>query len=194
VDLAVAAAGLIGLAPVLAAIAALVRLSSPGPVIFRQERVGRHGRRFVILKFRTMIDRPTTGPLVSGDSDPNVTGIGSWLRRSRLDELPQLLNLLRGDLTLVGPRPEVPRYVAVYTDAELQLLRVRPGIIGPGAVLFARVQAHELDDVPDPERYYLEQQMHPRLALDLEYISRRGVWRDVRLVTAAVAVMVRSVR
>lgn len=185
-DVAVALVATALLAPVLLAVAVAVRLTSRGPVLYRQERVGRDGVPFQICKFRTMVvgaDR--SGALVSGDADPRVTRVGRWLRRSRLDELPQLLNLLCGNVTLVGPRPEVARYVAHYTLAELQLLRVRPGIVGPGALLFAQDQAAELDGQEDPEDYYLAQQMHSRLALDLDYLAHRGLRRDLLLLARA---------
>lgn len=191
VDVVVAALGLLGLAPLLAALAAAVRFTSRGPAIFHQERVGRGGRSFRILKLRSMVDEPQPGPLVSGTTDPRVTRVGSWLRKTRLDELPQLVNLLRGELTLVGPRPEVPRFVSEYTAAERELLRVRPGIIGPGALLFAEVQAAELDDVDDPERHYLQTQMHPRLALDLDYLQHRCLRRDITLIARSLAVCAR---
>jgi lipopolysaccharide/colanic/teichoic acid biosynthesis glycosyltransferase len=193
VDVVAAVAGLLLGAPLLLAIAIAVRLSSRGPVIYRQERVGRDGVTFRICKFRTMVagaDR--AGSLVSGEADPRVTRVGRRLRRSRLDELPQLLNLLRGDVTLVGPRPEVARYVAHYTPAERKLLCVRPGIVGPGALLFAQGQAAELDGQADPERFYLQHQMHPRLELDLDYLAHRGFWRDLTLLARAGGVVVES--
>lgn len=193
VDVVAALAGLLLCAPLLAGISLAVRLSSRGPVIYRQERVGRDGIPFRICKFRTMVaDADRSGPLVSGEADPRVTRVGRWLRRSRLDELPQLLNLLRGEVTLVGPRPEVARYVAHYTPAERELLRVRPGIVGPGALLFAQGQAAELDGQDDPEMYYLQRQMHPRLVLDLDYIAHRGLRRDLTLLTRAGGVVLAS--
>jgi lipopolysaccharide/colanic/teichoic acid biosynthesis glycosyltransferase len=186
VDVFAAVAGLILTAPLLLLIALAVRLTSRGPVIYRQERVGRGGIPFRICKFRTMAaDADRCGSLVSGETDPRITRIGRWLRRSRLDELPQLLNLLRGEVTLVGPRPEVARYVAHYTAAERELLRVRPGIVGPGALLFAQGQAAELDGQEDPELFYLQEQMHPRLALDLDYLAHRGLRRDLTLLARA---------
>ena len=192
VDIAVAAFGLVGLAPLLGALAAAVRATSPGPAIFRQARVGRGGEEFRILKLRTMVDGPADAPLVSGTADSRITPLGAWLRRSRLDELPQLVNLLRGDLTLVGPRPEVARFVTSYTAAERELLRVRPGIIGPGALLFATEQASALDRTDDPEQYYRETQLHPRLALDLEHLRHRSVRRDVALVARSLGLCFRG--
>jgi lipopolysaccharide/colanic/teichoic acid biosynthesis glycosyltransferase len=135
-----------------------------------------------------MIVAETTGPLVSGAADPRITRLGSWLRRTRLDELPQLINLLRGELTLVGPRPEVERFIPYYTPAEREMLRVRPGIIGPGALLFATDQSQELDAADDPDAYYVEHHLHPRLDLDIEYLAHRTLRRDLSLVARAVSV------
>jgi len=123
--------------------------------------------------------------MVSGRADPRVTGIGRLLRATRMDELPQLINLIRGEMTLVGPRPEVPRLVAHYNRAEYVLLTVRPGIIGPGALLFAAEQADELDHAVDPDQHYVRYHLHPKLALDLEYLAARGLRRDVELILAA---------
>lgn len=185
VDVALAGVALVLLAPVLAAVAIAVRLDGPGPVIFRQVRVGRDRQPFTILKFRSMVvGAATAGAAVAGAGDPRITAVGRWLRRSRLDELPQLVNVLRGEMTLFGPRAEVPEYVRHYTDEELLLLRVRPGLAGAGQLLFARSQADDLDRADDPERYYLEHQLHRKLALDLDYLRRRAVRADLALLVA----------
>jgi lipopolysaccharide/colanic/teichoic acid biosynthesis glycosyltransferase len=189
-DLVAAAAGLALLTPLLVVLAVAVRLDSRGPALYRQARVGRDAQPFQILKFRTMrVGSDRAGGLVSGDCDPRVTRLGRRLRASRLDELPQLVNLLRGELTLIGPRAEVPRFVEYYTDDERRLLGVRPGIIGPGAVLFAESQAGQLDGLADPEAYYVEHHLHPRLDLDLDYLAHRSVFRDLALLAAAARVM-----
>jgi lipopolysaccharide/colanic/teichoic acid biosynthesis glycosyltransferase len=186
VDLAVAGVAAPVLLPVMLAVALVIRLTSDGPAIFRQERVGRGGRCFAIWKFRTMVvDAAARGSAVSGRADPRVTPVGRWLRASRLDELPQLINLMRGDMTLIGPRPEVPRFVPHYTRAERALLAVRPGIIGPGAVLFAAEQSTELDTAEDPDGFYTDHHLHPKLALDLAYLADRRVRRDLGLIAAA---------
>jgi lipopolysaccharide/colanic/teichoic acid biosynthesis glycosyltransferase len=129
------------------------------------------------------------GPLVSGAHDPRVTRVGAFLRRTKLDELPQLLNVLVGEMTLIGPRAEVPRYVVHYTPRERTILSVRPGVTGPGAVYFSEHQADALDDAEDPERWYVEHQLHPKLAIDLEYLQKRGVRTDLRVVLSTVAVL-----
>jgi lipopolysaccharide/colanic/teichoic acid biosynthesis glycosyltransferase len=193
VDVVAAVCGLALAWPLLVGLGVAIRLTSPGPAIFRQIRVGRAGRSFEIWKFRTMVagaDR--AGPMVSGRADPRITPLGQWLRGNRLDELPQLVNLLRGDLTLVGPRPEVPRFIGSYTAAERDLLRVRPGIIGPGALLFATTQSGELDQAADPDAYYVLHHLHPKLTLDLEYLTDRRLSRDVALVARAVGVSART--
>jgi lipopolysaccharide/colanic/teichoic acid biosynthesis glycosyltransferase len=185
VDVVLALVGLVLLLPVLLLVALAVRLESPGPVLFRQVRVGRGGHGFEILKFRSMmVTAPGAGPQVSGIEDPRVTRLGRLLRSARLDELPQLVNVLRGDMTVFGPRPEVPRYVAHYTAGERALLLVRPGLLGAGQLLFAREQAGQLDAAADPEAAYLEHQLHPKLTLDLAYLDERGLGGDLRLAWA----------
>jgi lipopolysaccharide/colanic/teichoic acid biosynthesis glycosyltransferase len=192
-DVVVAATGLSLLWPLLLGLGAAVRITSPGPAIYRQTRVGRDGRPFEIWKFRTMAVGPAcAGPMVGGRADPRITPFGRWLRSSRLDELPQLVNLLRGELTLVGPRPEVPRFVDAYTPGERQLLAARPGIIGPGALLFATAQAGELDDCSDPDVFYAANHLHPKLALDLEYLANRSLRRDLALIARAAGLCARG--
>jgi lipopolysaccharide/colanic/teichoic acid biosynthesis glycosyltransferase len=191
-DVIVAVFGLLAAAPLLLVLGVTIRLTSPGPATFRQARIGRDGRAFDIWKLRTM-NQPCPGAttLVSGVHDPRITRIGGWLRRTRLDELPQLINLLKGDLTLIGPRPEVSRFVRHYTAEERMLLQVRPGIIGPGAVLFACEQAAQLDVVDEPEAFYIAHHLHPRLTLDLDYVAHRTLRRDLALVARALMICVR---
>lgn len=192
VDALVAGLGLLLSSPVLAVVSVAIRVTSRGPAVFRQQRVGLNGRCFTIWKFRTMVaDAAARGGAVSGSRDPRVTSVGRCLRGTRLDELPQLVNVLRGDMTLIGPRPEVPSFVAHYTPEERLLLTARPGVIGPGAVLFARAQSHQLDDAADPEEVYLRDHLHAKLALDLAYLRDRRLSRDLRLVGAAIAVTCR---
>ena len=191
VDLVLAGAGLLVGSPLIAAIGGVVRLTSTGPVLFCQERVGRDGRSFRIWKFRTMTaDAPGRGAAVSGRADPRVTRVGRYLRPTRLDELPQLVNVLRGDMTLIGPRPEVPRFVAHYTDDEWATLLVRPGLIGPGGLLFATEQSAELDQAEHPDLYYIRHHLHPKLAADLAYLRDRRLVRDLQVALAAAAALV----
>ena len=193
VDLGVAVLGLVLTSPLLGAIALWVRLTSPGPAFFRQERIGRDGRPFEIWKFRTMtVDMARRGPLVSGREDPRIARAGRTLRATRLDELPQLVNMLRGDVTLIGSRPEVPRFVAYYTAEERRLLDGPPGILGPGALLFVEEQACALDAAVGPEAFYVDYLMHPKLAADLDYLVDRRLSRDLQLMTSTALALYRQ--
>jgi lipopolysaccharide/colanic/teichoic acid biosynthesis glycosyltransferase len=190
VDLVAGIAALVALSPFLALVALAIKLDSPGPVLYSQERMGREGRPFRILKFRSMVaDAERRGPAVSGKGDPRITRMGRWLRASKVDELPQLINLVRGEVTLFGPRAEVARYLPHYTAEERRLLEVRPGLTGPGQLYFTTHQAAELDSAEDPENHYIEHQLHPKLAMDLDYLRNRGVVRDLALLGRTVAVM-----
>jgi lipopolysaccharide/colanic/teichoic acid biosynthesis glycosyltransferase len=185
-DVAVAALGLLVLAPLLAVVALLVRATSAGPVLFRQERVGRGMVPFHLLKFRTMVaDAPSRGPAITVGADPRVTPVGALLRRTKLDELPQLLNVLRGDMSLVGPRPEVPSYAALYDDAERRIFTVRPGITDPSSLHYHDESA-VLAGYPDPERAYREIVLPHKIALSLAYVDTRSVWTDIGLLVRTV--------
>ena len=187
----VAAVLLLALAPLVAMIALLVRATSRGPVLFAQERIGKDGAVFRLLKFRTMVaDAPARGPAVTADGDPRITRVGAWLRRWKLDELPQLANVVRGDMALVGPRPEVPRYVAGYSPQQLAVLRVRPGVTDPASLAFVD-EAAVLARFPDPERAYVETILPRKLALSLAYLERRTLWSDLGVL---VRTLVRVVR
>lgn len=180
-DVVVAAVGLLVLLPVLGVVALLVKATSPGPVLFVQERVGRGLAPFRLLKFRTMVaDAPARGPAITVGADPRVTRVGALLRRTKLDELPQLVNVLRGDMSLVGPRPEVPRYVALYGEDERRIFTVRPGITDPASLLYADESA-VLASYPDPERAYREVVLPHKLRVSLAYLETRTVWSDVGL-------------
>jgi len=190
VDLLVGIPALVLLLPAFALVALLIKLDSRGPVFYAQKRMGKNDSIFPILKFRSMVtgaDR--LGPGVSSLSDTRITRLGRWLRASKVDELPQLLNLVRGQVTLIGPRAEVERYREHYTTEELQLLTVRPGMTGPGQLYFTTHQAGELDHVDNPEAYYIEHQLHPKLALDLVYLQRRGLWTDLAVLGRTATVL-----
>ncbi|TDT94101.1 lipopolysaccharide/colanic/teichoic acid biosynthesis glycosyltransferase [Streptomyces sp. 846.5] len=190
VDLVVAALLLPTLLPLLVLLALAVRCTCRGPAIYRQRRVGRYGQPFSIWKFRTMVvDADRIGAAVGGTGDPRITTVGRLLRLTRLDELPQLVNLLRGEMTLIGPRPEVERFLRYYTPREREMLRVRPGILGPGALLFAAEQSAELDSAPDPDAYYAARLLHPKLALDRAYLADRRLGTDLRLLARAAGVV-----
>ena len=178
-DVVVATTGL-AVALVPCAIAAvLIKATSPGPVLFGQRRVGRGGATFTLWKLRTM-RVGDGGPAVTAARDPRVTAVGRWLRATKVDELPQLWNVLRGDMAVIGPRPEVERFVAAYTPAMRRVLDARPGLAGMAQVRFAD-EARALVGHPDPERAYVEEWMPRKVAADLEYETRRTLASDVVL-------------
>jgi len=176
-DLAVAVPLLVILSPVLVALAAAVRLTSRGPAFHRATRVGRDGRPFTMLKLRTMRVGPGAG--VATRDDPRVTALGRVLRRARLDELPQLLNVVRGEMSLVGPRPEDPRFVALYSEEQRAVLALRPGITGAAQLVF-RDEAALLDPA-DPDGSYIRAVLPRKLAIDLEYARGRSLAGDLRI-------------
>ncbi len=190
-DLALAALGLVLTAPGLGLIAVLVRRSGPGPVIFRQERVGRYGQPFRIHKFCTLrVD--AAGPLVTASGDHRVTGIGAVLRRSKLDELPQLWDVLRGKMSLVGPRPEVPAYAALWTAEERQtILSVRPGITDPVSILFV-AEADELALADDPDSHYRTVLLPRKAQLYANYVRTRSLAGDLGVLLRTVRTLVRT--
>ncbi len=181
-DLLVSALALLALWPLLLLIGVAVRLDSPGPALFRQERIGRFGRPFRILKFRTMQFRVhPDGPLITTADDPRTTAVGRRLRASKLDELPQLVNVLKGDMSLVGPRPEVSKYVALYPAIDREVvLSVRPGITDQAAVQF-RNEGELLAAADDPERCYVEEILPRKLRLYGDYVRGRSFRGDLRL-------------
>ena len=191
-DLMAAAAGLVLLAPLLAVVAAAVRRSSPGPVLFRQERVGRGGRTFMLLKFRTMrvAAEAEQGRFEAGGS-PRVTPLGRLLRRTKLDELPQLWNVLKGDVSLVGPRPEVRQWVAVYPERWARVLTVRPGITDPASILY-RDEEELLARWPNPEGAYRDTVLPHKLALYEEYVRTRCFRNDLRILFRTLWVVARG--
>jgi lipopolysaccharide/colanic/teichoic acid biosynthesis glycosyltransferase len=186
-DLLVAASALILLAPLLLVVAALVRLDSPGPVLFSQERVGHRRKLFRILKFRTMkhSERPN-GAQITVAGDARITSLGAKLRKWKLDELPQLVNVLRGEMSLVGPRPEVPRYAALYSEEQREVLEARPGITDPASLEF-RDENELLAGREDAEAYYLEQVMPRKLELNRRYLEQQSLLLDLRIILATVA-------
>ncbi len=182
-DIACAGLGLLLLLPLFGLVALAVVATSRGPVFFRQERVGRSGRSFTILKFRTMVPRAEAlGRQITAAGDSRVTKVGKLLRASKLDEIPQLINVLRGEMSLVGPRPEVPRYVALYTEHQRRVLNVTPGITDWASITY-RHESELLAQAPDPEAMYVQEIMPHKIALNLAYLAkRRGVASDVAVV------------
>ncbi len=188
-DLICAGAGLVLLSPLLLVIALWIKLDSAGPVLFRQQRVGRFGVPFRIHKFRTMqddasADAPAPGPQITVGADPRITRAGRVLRRHKLDELPQLLDVLSGTMSLVGPRPEVPRYVALYPAAlRDKVLSVRPGITDPASIAY-RDESALLARAADPERAYVEQVMPAKLRAAAQYVDQRSLRGDLCVIVA----------
>jgi lipopolysaccharide/colanic/teichoic acid biosynthesis glycosyltransferase len=190
-DVVAAGCGLILLAPVLLALALWVRLDSPGPALFRQRRVGRHGRHFDIVKFRTMTDRPDEGAQLTVGQDPRITRAGRFLRRTKLDEFPQLLNVLEGTMSLVGPRPEVPRYVDRYPpEVRRTVLSVAPGITDLAAILF-KDENEILGRAEDPEQAYVETILPVKLEYYQRYVRERSFWLDLRIIFRTLAAIAR---
>lgn len=191
-DLLLAGLGLLLLSPLFIAVAAWIRLDTPGPVFFRQQRVGRYGAIFRIHKFRTMAHDPDdAGPQITVSADPRVTRAGVWLRRSKLDELPQLIDVLRGDMSLVGPRPEVPRYVALYSDEmKVRVLSVRPGITDPVSLEFAD-ESERLALAADPEREYREVLLPAKLRAAAAYAAQATLWSDLLVLFRTLRLLVR---
>jgi lipopolysaccharide/colanic/teichoic acid biosynthesis glycosyltransferase len=192
-DWVLSSLGLLLLAPVLLLIALLIKLDSPGPVFFRQERVGRFGQPFRIHKFRTMRHDPQgLGLQITVGADRRITRVGGVLRHSKLDELPQLLDVWLGTMSLVGPRPEVPRYVAHYpADLRDKVLSVRPGITDIASIEY-RDESRVLAQAADPEQAYIQEILPHKLALAARYVDQASVWTDLTLIARTlVAIVIR---
>ena len=182
-DIVGSSLALVLLSPLFGLIALAIVVESGRPVFFSQVRVGKGRRPFRILKFRTMVaDAERVGPKVSGHRDPRITRVGAFLRATKLDEFPQIVNVLMGEMTLIGPRAEVPDMIRHYTPEELTILDYRPGLTAPGQIFFTTDQAAELDGVADAEGYYVAHHLHPKLRMDLDYLRDRGVASDLRIV------------
>ena len=190
-DLLGAALALALLSPLMLAVALWIKLDSPGPVFFRQQRVGRHGVTFHIHKFRTMAAQAEGLPLTVGD-DPRITRAGRFLRRTRLDELPQFIDVVRGCMSLVGPRPEVPRYVALYPAAlRDRALAVRPGITDPASLAYID-EATLLSRAADPEREYVEVILPAKLKHAADYADHATLVTDLQVLWRTVRVLLRQ--
>jgi lipopolysaccharide/colanic/teichoic acid biosynthesis glycosyltransferase len=183
-DLIGASLGLVILAPLMAVIALMVKTQGRGPVFFRQVRVGRQGEPFRLWKFRTMVpNADQTGMPLTVGQDARVTPTGAWLRRLKLDELPQLFNVVAGEMSLVGPRPEVPRYVACYDAEQGRVLGLVPGLTDEASLRYCR-ESELLATVPDPERFYIETLLPEKIRISLAYAERATLWSDVRIILA----------
>jgi len=174
--------GLIVLSPVLLAIAIKIKTGSDGPVFFRQIRVGENNEEFEILKFRTMVvDAEKLGRQITVGNDNRITKIGAFLRKYKLDELPQLINVFKGDMSLVGPRPEVPRYVKLYNETQRKVLEVKPGITDLASIRY-RDENDLLGEAENPDDFYINTIMPDKLALNLEYINNNNIFVDIYII------------
>jgi len=187
-DVACTLPGLIVLSPVLLVVAVLVKLDSSGPAFFRQTRIGKDERPFQLLKFRTMyVDAERHGPSITTATDPRVTRLGAFLRKSKVDELPQLINVMRGQMSLVGPRPEVPEYVAQYpTGVRKKVFSVQPGITDNASIVF-RDEGELLSSAADPTHYYVNEILPRKLKLYEEYADNHSVIGDLKIIARTLA-------
>ena len=181
-DIVFSCLGLILLAPVLVVLAIIIKLDSKGPVLFIQSRVGLNNKDFNIFKFRTMqMESDKKGLLTLGNKDSRITKVGYFLRRYKIDEFPQLLNIVIGDMSFVGPRPELRKYVNYYPQEDLSVLSVRPGITGLASIEF-RNEVELLKAAKDPENYFIESIIPEKLKLNKLYIEKRSFWFDLKLI------------
>lgn len=188
-DICFSVPALIVVSPILIFCAAAVWLDSPGPILFRHKRVGRYGRQVTVVKFRTMSHDPgrkASNLTVAGD--PRITRLGKYLRKSKLDELPQFFNVLAGQMSLVGPRPEVAEHVSLYTAEQIKVLSLRPGITGAASVIYNNEEA-ELQKQSSPHEYYVRVLMPRKLELDLSYACRMTLRTDLSLIFATIRKM-----
>ncbi len=188
-DVCVSSIGGLLVMPFFILITAIVFVADGRPVFFLQERVGYRGRRFFIYKFRTMVPNADhLGQPVTVGGDARITHVGHWLRKYKLDELPQLINVLKGEMSLVGPRPEVPRFVSLYSSEQQRVLELIPGITDPASIAF-RDEAVLLAGYEDPERVYIERIMPEKIRLNLAYAAEAGVLKDMGVILATLGVL-----
>jgi lipopolysaccharide/colanic/teichoic acid biosynthesis glycosyltransferase len=182
-DVLLAGIGMVVLGPVVGVISAAIKLDSPGPVMYRATRSGRGGHPFTMYKFRTMHERREThGPRITTHADRRITRIGALLRPSRLDELPQLWNVLRGEMSLVGPRPEDPQYVELYSHENRVVLEARPGVTSLAALLYRDEERLLVGE--EWERIYVQEVMPAKLAIDRAYVEHQTIWLDLKILAA----------
>ena len=189
-DIVASGLGLIVLSPLFLVLAIWIKLDSKGPVFYRQVRVGYKNKDFRIFKFRSMRVGADKGSLVTiGGHDPRVTRSGYFIRKFKFDELPQLINVFLGDMSLVGPRPEVRHYVDYWTSEQMHVLDVRPGITDPASIKF-RNENELMEKAEDPEKYYIEVIMQEKIRLYLEYVEKHSFWYDLGLIFKTFKVIV----
>lgn len=181
-DVTASGLGLLILSPLFLIVAIWIKLDSPGPVFYRQTRVGRNNKDFRLFKFRSMhVGSDKKGLITVGGRDPRVTRSGYWIRKYKLDELPQLINVFKGDMSLVGPRPEVRKYVDLYTPEQLHVLDVRPGITDMASIRY-RNENELLEQTADPEQFYRDTVMQDKLRINLEYVSDHSFFKDIKII------------
>ncbi|MDD6581286.1 MAG: sugar transferase [Bacteroidales bacterium] len=186
-DIVLSALGLIIFCPLFLVLSIWVALDSTGGVFYRQTRVGRGGRDFKLLKFRSMrIGADKKGLITIGDKDARITKSGYYIRKYKFDELPQLINVLKGDMSFVGPRPEVRKYVDLYTAEQLCVLNVRPGITDPASIQYSN-ENELLEKAEDPEQYYINTVMPDKLRINLEYLEKRTLWSDFKVIIKTIS-------
>jgi lipopolysaccharide/colanic/teichoic acid biosynthesis glycosyltransferase len=187
-DLLASSLGLILLSPLFLLLTLLIRFDSPGPIFYRAQRVGKDGVLFYLYKFRSMTaGADKQGPGITAAGDSRITPVGRFLRRTKLDELPQLINVLKGEMSLVGPRPEDPRYVALYTPEQRPVLAARPGITSAASLQYRHEE--QLLSGADWETVYRQQVMPAKINIDLAYLQKRTVWSDLRLIVRTILAM-----
>lgn len=191
-DVTASGLGLLLLSPLFLIMAIWIKADSPGPVFYRQTRVGRGNRDFRLFKFRSMkVGSDKKGLITVGGHDPRVTRSGYYIRKYKLDELPQLINVFKGDMSLVGPRPEVRKYVDLYTPEQLHVLDVRPGITDLASIRY-RNENELLEQAGDPEQYYREVVMQDKLRINSEYIADRSFFKDIKIIFLTFKVIVKK--
>jgi lipopolysaccharide/colanic/teichoic acid biosynthesis glycosyltransferase len=193
-DIVVSLIGLICLLPLLLLVAVLIKLDSTGPVLFRQTRMGMRFRPFQILKFRTMVqDSSTKGHSITVGDDPRITRVGRFLRKTKIDELPQLINVFKGEMTFVGPRPEVPQYVELFRQDYEEILKIRPGITDLASIKY-RNEAALLGQSKNPEEEYVTRVLPDKISLGREYVRCSSLAFDLRLIFRTFLKLIQEVR
>lgn len=191
-DILFSSIGLILISPILLVISIIIKITSEGPILFKQVRVGKDNKDFKILKFRTMIvDADKKGLKITVKDDPRITKIGKLLRKTKLDELPQLFNVLLGDMSFVGPRPEVRKYVDLYTEEQKQVLSVRPGITDLASIKY-RNENELLDQSSNPEETYINEIMPSKLKINLDYVKNINLVNDIKLILLTIKTVIKD--
>ena len=181
-DILASTFGLILLCPIFIIIAIWIKLDSKGPVLYKQMRVGRGNKDFFLYKFRSMrVGADKAGLITVGGRDPRVTRSGYYIRKYKLDEFPQLINVLKGDMSIVGPRPEVRKYVEMYTPEQMHVLNVRPGITDPASIRY-RNENELLEKADNPDKYYVDVIMQDKLQINLKYVQKHSFMHDIKLI------------